>query len=97
MLLFERESETRLIAIFVCYCGELPAFAFWLAAWIEIGTRTGAGLLAVTLVARVCGSIGWRCSRQASIPPSRGRTRVKPFRCSRRASFALETSFGQEQ
>src|SRR5258708_2350185 len=41
--------------------------------------------------------IGYFLSRQASMPPSKGRTRVKPFRLSRNATRALEISFGHAQ
>src|ERR1700722_3561637 len=43
------------------------------------------------------GSVGYLRSRQASIPPSKGRTRVMPLRCSSNATRALLTSLGQEQ
>ncbi len=55
-----------------------------------------------TVVAPTVGGVGWGCkgkprSRQASKPPSSGRTRVMPRFFNRSATRALVASFGQVQ
>src|SRR5207237_9869447 len=60
------------------------------AALAEPGARALTTMEAVV-------AMGYFWSRHASIPPSKGRTRVNPYFCSNSATRAAVASFGQEQ